>query len=44
MKNAAGNPVARTIQVGITDGLYSEVVSGDLHEGDPVILSQSTAN
>ncbi|MBZ5631710.1 MAG: efflux RND transporter periplasmic adaptor subunit [Acidobacteriia bacterium] len=39
--NNAGMPEARRIQVGISDGLYTEVVSGDLREGDAVILSES---
>jgi len=33
----------RKIQAGISDGLYTEVVSGDLHEGDVVILQEVKA-
>jgi HlyD family secretion protein len=39
--NAAGIPEERKIQVGISDGLYTAVLSGDLHEGDAVIVSES---
>jgi HlyD family secretion protein len=38
--NAAGAPEERKIKVGISDGIYSEVVSGDLREGDPVVLAE----
>jgi HlyD family secretion protein len=36
--NAAGMPEERKIQIGITDGKYTEVVSGGLREGEAVIL------
>ena len=39
--NSAGMPEARTIKVGISDGLYTEVVSGDLRQGEAVVLSES---
>ena len=39
--SAAGIPEERKIQVGISDGLYTAVLSGDLHEGDAVIVSES---
>jgi HlyD family secretion protein len=35
-------PQSRDILVGISDGSASEVVSGDLKESDPVIVSDST--
>jgi HlyD family secretion protein len=35
---ADSNPVARLIRVGLSDGTFSEIVSGDLKEGDEVIL------
>jgi HlyD family secretion protein len=38
--NSSGVPEPRKIQVGISDGLYTEVVSGDLREGEEVILSE----
>jgi HlyD family secretion protein len=38
--NTAGVPQPRKIQVGISDGLYSEVVSGDLGEGEAVVLQE----
>lgn len=38
--NAAGKPEERKIQIGITDGKYTEVVSGDLHPGEAVILQE----
>ena len=39
--NHDGMPEPRQIQAGISDGLYTEVVSGDLSEGDRLILSSS---
>ncbi len=41
-----GNDVATPVQVttGITDGSYTEIVSGDLQEGDNVILGYSTSS
>ena len=41
--NNTGIPEVRKIQAGISDGLYTEVVSGDLHEGDVVILQEVKA-
>jgi hypothetical protein len=38
--NSAGLPEPRKIQVGLSDGLYTEVVSGDLGEGDVVVLQE----
>jgi HlyD family secretion protein len=38
--NSAGTPEARKIQIGISDGFYTEVVSGDLREGEAVILQE----
>jgi len=38
--NSTGMPEARKIRIGISDGLYTEVVSGDLQEGDAVVLSE----
>jgi HlyD family secretion protein len=38
--NSDGMPKARKIRIGISDGLYTEVVSGDLREGDAVVLSE----
>ena len=38
--NRAGIPEPRKIQVGLSDGLYSEVVSGDLREGEAVVLQE----
>ncbi len=39
--NSAGTPDARKIRIGISDGIYTEVVSGELHEGDAVLLSEA---
>jgi HlyD family secretion protein len=36
-----GAPVAVRIRVGITDGSTTEIVEGDLHEGDQVITSST---
>jgi len=41
--NATGKPEQRMIRVGMSDGLYTEVVSGDLHEGEAVILQEVKA-
>jgi HlyD family secretion protein len=41
--NAAGKPEPRKIQVGLSDGLYTEVVSGDLREGESVVLQEVKA-
>jgi HlyD family secretion protein len=41
--NSAGIPEVRKIQVGISDGLYTEVVSGDLREGEAVIVQEEKA-
>ena len=38
--NSLGVPEQRKIQVGISDGLYTEVVSGDLREGEAVIVQE----
>jgi HlyD family secretion protein len=40
--SASGQPELRNVMVGITDGSRSEVVSGDLAEGDPVMIGDST--
>ena len=40
--NAQQKPEARKVVVGITDGSATEVVSGDLHAGDRVIIGDST--
>ena len=37
----AGRPVETPIEPGLTDGSFTEVRSGDLHEGDPVVIEQS---
>jgi len=39
--NSAGIPEERKIQIGISDGLYTEVVSGDLREGEAVVLQET---
>jgi HlyD family secretion protein len=41
--NSAGLPEPRKIQAGLSDGLYTEVVSGDLREGEAVILQEVKA-
>ena len=40
--NAEGKPEARNLLLGITDGATSEVISGPLKAGDPVIIGDST--
>ena len=32
-----GEPTPVSIRVGLTDGSFTEVVEGDLHEGDSVV-------
>jgi HlyD family secretion protein len=39
----AGKPEARPVRVGITDGAFTEVISGSLNEGDAVIVGDSSA-
>ena len=39
--NSAGMPEPLKIQVGLSDGLYTEVLSGDLREGEAVILQET---
>jgi HlyD family secretion protein len=38
----AGQPAAVAIRTGITDGTYTEVVQGELHEGDDIITEASS--
>jgi HlyD family secretion protein len=33
-----GKPLAVPVRLGITDGTYTEVATGDLKEGQPVIV------
>ena len=40
--NQGGQPEVRNIMLGITDGSRSEVVSGDLVEGDELLIGDST--
>ena len=37
-----GKPRRVRVKLGISDGMYTQVLDGDLHEGDPVILSASS--
>jgi multidrug efflux pump subunit AcrA (membrane-fusion protein) len=39
-----GKPQSRRIKVGLTDGIATEVVEGDLNEGDMVITGQTLAS
>lgn len=41
---AGGNPEPRRIKLGITDGSATEVLSGDLREGDPIIVGQKVTD
>jgi HlyD family secretion protein len=36
-------PVAVAIRIGLDDGTYSELISGDLHAGDEVIIGEEVA-
>jgi HlyD family secretion protein len=40
----AGEPVAVPVAVGLTDGTSAEVLNGDLHEGDRVVVSEVTSD
>lgn len=40
--NAAGQPELRELMIGITDGTRTEVVSGDIAEGDQVMIGDTT--
>ena len=40
VRNNVGIPEPRKIQVGLSDGLYTEVVSADLQEGEAVVLQE----
>jgi HlyD family secretion protein len=37
---SAGHPSPRQVVIGLTDGRNIEIRSGDLHEGDPIIVAQ----
>jgi multidrug efflux pump subunit AcrA (membrane-fusion protein) len=37
----AGRPVEVPIEPGLTDGSYTEVRTGDLREGDAVVIEQT---
>jgi len=39
--DSSGKPEARKISAGISDGHYTEMVSGDLHPGDSVIVLET---
>jgi len=41
--DSAGKPAARKIVPGFSDGYYTEMLSGDLHAGDAVIVSETQA-
>jgi len=40
--SAEGKPVPKSIVLGITDGTFSEVISGDLQEGGEVIVEETS--
>lgn len=42
VKGPDGKPLPKVIEVGITDGAVTEIVSGELKEGDKVITSEPT--
>ena len=42
IKGADGRPVPRIIEVDVTDGMVTQVVRGELKEGDQVITSEPT--
>ncbi len=42
--SSTGQPVAASIILGITDGTFSEVVSGDLKEGTELIVEEASNN
>jgi len=40
--SSEGKPVPKSIVLGITDGTFSEVISGDLQEGGEVIVEETS--
>jgi HlyD family secretion protein len=36
-----GKPQPATVKLGISDGVYTAILSGDVHEGEPVIVGSS---
>ena len=42
--NAAGDPEAVTLQSGISDGSFTEVVGGSLNEGDQIVVGLDTSH
>jgi len=36
-----GGPTAITVQLGLNDGAYTEIVKGDLQPGDELIIGES---
>jgi HlyD family secretion protein len=41
--DAKGEPQARTVKTGITDGRYTAIVEGDLKAGDKIVTGLATA-
>lgn len=43
VRDAAGQPVERKIKIGVTDGAFTEVLEGELNEGDEVLTDVQRA-
>ncbi len=43
VKDASGQPVERKVKIGVTDGALTEIIEGDLKEGDEVLTDVERA-
>ena len=41
--HAAGEPQARSVRTGITDGRFTAIVDGDVKQGDRIVTGLATA-
>jgi hypothetical protein len=44
VKGPDGNPLARQVSIGLNDGNHVEILSGELAEGDSVIIGAAGAS
>jgi HlyD family secretion protein len=40
--DSRNRPVAHPVKLGITDGIFTEMVVGDLHDGEPLIIADTS--
>jgi len=43
VKDEKGQPVERKVKIGVTDGVFTEVIEGELKEGDEVLTDVQRA-